>query len=672
MSKLRNVYNALLLALFLSPSVAAEAQQISRLDIPANICLGDSIPITFGFDESHNIMYQYAEVTRNIVETVFLPDGIPCSMGCAYTSSVVFNNFAPGSLITSPQAIRYLRLNIEHSYIADLYIALKCPNGSEATVMKFGGQATSPCYNSIPVNDRSWDNQNVNLIGYEDLGVPGLPDRNGCDNELNPPGTGWNYCWSNNTISNYEYASADGIIYRIGHAHNTRVDSSNVAAHTNFFHPDQSFSSLIGCPLNGEWSVRVIDGYNGDNGYLFNWELALDGNLVETSDCPVDSFVVVGAGATRIDDTLFILTLPDDITHDTTVHYIFKVYDHCGNVYDDSAIVTYRVKQHTHIYRDVIENDLPYTYNETNFDDSVTNHLFPLTDRYGCDSTVHFNLNVWRNIDLHLDTAVCSYNLPLHWLDSTFYNSCTLHYDLQTVNGADSNVTATIRVIAADTVEITKKICNGVPYTWIDGITYNDISQTAIYVIHRMPCDSIMRLHLALSDEAYHAHISAFPNPVGNDNFNVTLTDITDSESRIWTIGDRNDTARICTFIFPVTEDSVDVNLFAKNRFGCTDSTTLTIRNNTHQFWAPNAFTPNESTNRTFAIATNHVTTGTVYIYNRDGNLLTSFDLLSGSWDGTAKGRPCPQGTYVWKVDYTTMGSPQVVISRIGSVTILR
>lgn len=673
MFKPRNTYKAMLLLILLSATATARAQNISRFDIPENICLGDSVLITFGYDESHNIMYQFAEVSRGIVETVFLPDGISCgSMGCAYTSSVNFNDFAPGAQITSPQAIRYLRLNIEHSYIADLYIALFCPNGNNATIMNFGGAPTSMCYSSIPENARNWNNNHTNLMGYEDLGIPSSYDHGGCNKDQNTPGIGWNYCWSDNTISDYQYASSDGIIYRTGHAHNGRVDSSNVAAHTNFFHPEQNFNSLIGCPLNGEWTVKVIDGYSGDNGYLFSWELALDGNLVESNECPVDSFAVLGPGAVRINDSSYYLTLPANITHDSTVRYIFKIFDECGNVTDTSTFVTFRAKKNIDIHRDVIENNLPYTYNEIPFDDSVSNYIFPLTDRFGCDSIVHFYLNVWRNIDLTLDTSVCSYNLPLVWLDSTFYNSCILHYNLQTVNGADSNVTAIIRVINADTIEVMRKICDGVPYTWIDGITYDDITLSPVYVLHRTPCDSILRLHLSISDEAYYAQIRAYPNPVGNDNYNVTLTDITDSESRIWTIGDRNDTARIYTFVFPITEDSVDVTLFARNRYGCTDSTTLTIRNNTHQFWAPNAFTPDESTNRTFAIATNQVIAGTVYIYSRAGNFITSFDLLTGSWDGTAKGHVCPQGTYIWKADYTTKGSPQVVVSRVGNVTILR
>lgn len=78
MFKPRNTYKAMLLLILLSATATARAQNISRFDIPENICLGDSVLITFGYDESHNIMYQFAEVTRGIVETVFLPDGIPC------------------------------------------------------------------------------------------------------------------------------------------------------------------------------------------------------------------------------------------------------------------------------------------------------------------------------------------------------------------------------------------------------------------------------------------------------------------------------------------------------------------------------------------------------------------------------------------------------------------
>ncbi len=674
MSITRNAYYALLLALLLSASATAGAQEIVKMDVPRNICLGDSVLVTFGTRPTSNIMFQYPEVSRVVVDTVFLPDGIHCGdMGCAYTSTVNFTDFADGSTITTAEAIRYLRLNIEHSYIADIYIALTCPNGNYVDIMRFGGHPTAQCYFSIPSDSRQWLPGN-NLLGNEHLGIANRHDNDGCDASENPIGTGWNYCWSNNTVSNYEYAGSGtyGIIYRHGHAHDGRVDSSNVAEHTNFYRPDDNFHSLIGCPLNGNWTIKVIDGYSGDNGYLYNWELALDGNLVEYIECPIDSFTVDGAGAVSIDDTSFLLTLPSGITHDTTINYTFTIYDHCGNVYDTTATVTYHAEKHIYFQRYIIENDLPYTFNGTLFDDSVTNYLFPGTDRYGCDSTIRFTLNVWRNTEAQLDTTVCSYNLPLIWLDSSISESCTLHYTLHTVNGADSSVTVTIRVLNVDTVEIFKQICNGISYTWIDGNTYDDLSQTPVYVLHRTPCDSIMRLHLVLSDDRYRAHIRANPNPVGNNNLNVTLTDITDSESRRWTIGDRNDTARVCTFIFPVSEDSVDVSLFARNRHGCTDSTSLTIRNNTHQLWAPNAFTPDESTNRTFAIATNQVNTGTVYIYSRTGNYITSFDLLTGLWDGTTNGRACPPGTYVWKADFTTKGSPRTVISRVGTVTIIR
>ena len=672
-----NIYKqlskSLCILLLIFSATNAKAQRIAHFNIPDNICIGDTVRVTFGFDMSHDIMYQYPEITRGIVETVFLPDGIPCgNMRCAYTSTINFTDFAEGSIITTFEAIRYLRLNIEHSYIADIFISLTCPNGQTSTIMRFGGSPTAVCYSEIPDTANTWL-YGTNAYGYVDFGEPNIHDNEGCNTSNNPSGTGWNYCWSNNTISDYNYASGDGIIYRLGHSHNGRIDSSDVASHSKFYHPDVHFNSLIGCPLNGNWTVKVIDGFLGDNGYLFSWELALDGNLVESIECPADSFVVLGPGAIRADDTSFFLTLPDNITHDSTVRYIFKIYNNCGNVTDTSKYITFRAVQNVNINRNVIENNLPYTYNDIEFHDSISNYIFPRTDRFGCDSIVHFNLNVWRNCHTYSDTIVCANELPTYWHDTLFNHSDSIILNLLTINGADSIVTARLTVYGSDTIDVQAHICNGVPYTWINGITYYDNTQTPIFNIQdNANCDSIFRLNLFYSDDDYTAVINAHPNPVSATNYNVTLTDITDSKSRIWTIGNMNDTARICSFEFPLYEDSIIATLFAINKYGCNDSTSVIIRNGSHFLWAPNAFTPDEQINKKFFISTNHVRSGIVYIYSRTGNLITSFDLVTGFWDGNANGKPCPQGSYVWKATYTTDNAPKIQLGDIGNFILIR
>lgn len=147
---------------------------------------------------------------------------------------------------------------------------------------------------------------------------------------------------------------------------------------------------------------------------------------------------------------------------------------------------------------------------------------------------------------------------------------------------------------------------------------------------------------------------------------------ISKSSSRQWFLEDRIDTARVCSFAFAYPKDSVEVLFTGRDISGCKDTTTLMIYSNIYVYWIPNVFTPDESTNRLFSVFSRHILSGTVYIYNRSGAYITDFDVLTGSWDGTKNGIPCPQGTYVWKIDYTTDFTPEVLQSAVGTVTILR
>ena len=100
------------------------------------------------------------------------------------------------------------------------------------------------------------------------------------DPSSNMPGTGWNYCWSKNS----SYAQLSGYcdqIENIGHDAPLTVDSSRLAQSypgyadfvpgQQYYTPYQSFSRLVGCPLNGRWTIEVRDNWPLDNGYLFGW-----------------------------------------------------------------------------------------------------------------------------------------------------------------------------------------------------------------------------------------------------------------------------------------------------------------------------------------------------------------------------------------------------------------
>ena len=92
----------------------------------------------------------------------------------------------------------------------------------------------------------------------------------------------------------------------------------------------------------------------------------------------------------------------------------------------------------------------------------------------------------------------------------------------------------------------------------------------------------------------------------------------------------------------------------------------------TNTIWIPNIFTPERNDNKLFQIIGHNLAKAEVVIFHRWGMFVTRFDGLTESWDGTKKGKPCPSGTYVYKVTYSTKDEPNVVKTAVGTVTLLR
>ena len=86
--------------------------------------------------------------------------------------------------------------------------------------------------------------------------------------------------------------------------------------------------------------------------------------------------------------------------------------------------------------------------------------------------------------------------------------------------------------------------------------------------------------------------------------------------------------------------------------------------------WAPNAFTPDEGTNRRWRVEASGVGDYRLRVYSRAGHQVFAADSPAESWDGTCRGRPVPQGVYVWCVFYRdTRGLPR---SQTGTVLVVR
>lgn len=550
----------IILLLLLVPFVGG-AQSIVALNVPTDLCAGvdgtATLNVSFGQHDTHSVVIQSQHTTLSHSERTFLPDGIPCNGRCTYRSPITFNSFLPGATVTQVNDIKYVRLNIEHSYIGDLYIGIRCPNGTRATLMRFDG-AYSPCRDTIPSSARNWLSGN-NVSGATNFGIPNTgnaPTDYKCDSthRSNAPGTGWNYCWSNNTNSGYSYASDDGIIYRY-RSYRSAIDSSNVGAHTNFYRPDQNFSSLIGCPLNGTWAIEVIDGYSGDNGYIFEWELSLDATLLPPLDCVPTAYDVLGPGVSTVNDSMFRLQVPGSVVNDTSVAYTFRVISSCGDTIDTTAYInvhpspivseaveacdqyiykriTYTTDTsvvtatrsaagcdslHTmHItihpsyditFSDTImENQLPYTLGRHLVTRAVADSIIAASTVEGCDSVTHLSLVVYPNVETTVDTTLCASEMPFMW-NGRSYNATTVDtVILATTHGADSVVILNLTVHPTYNIVIYDTIVeNNLPYSF-NGQNITSSSSTTVTLASRHGCDSTVALHLTVHLNHSHLH----------------------------------------------------------------------------------------------------------------------------------------------------------------------
>ena len=486
---------------------------IMSVTVP-EMCSGGSYTLSVGHQDNDNIHLGHGETTLSLVDTIFLPDGIYCEPhGCSYRSPLTFTAYADDATIQSVEDIYYVKLNIEHSFIGDLYINITCPNGQKADLMKYGGSGNSQCNSQIVSSSRGWQsgsNMSVGTLFGDAYGY----DVVSCDatDFGNEPGVGWNYCWSNNTTQGYVYAQGEGsLIYRAGNSHNGIVDSSNVAAGTQFYHPDDSFTSLIGCPLNGDWYIEVQDGWSADNGYIFGWELALSTEALPSMEFELDHSTASGPWLTTLSDSLFQITPPAGLSHDTTIAYTFTVYDTGGCAYDTTVYITVHAIPHTEIdtavcdvltyggisytvagqytqtYTNVfgcdsiltlnlsilpptdstlvvtvVENNLPYQLNGSPYTTSGT-YTQHLDNAAGCDSLLTLVLTVLYNVTNAVDTTVCAANLPITW-HGHVYTAAGTHTNVLTAsNGVDSTVTYTLYVdeLSASVGNVTHVVCYG-------------------------------------------------------------------------------------------------------------------------------------------------------------------------------------------------------------------
>ncbi len=207
------------------------------------ICIGESNTLTFGATTQ---TWSNADSSTS-VPTTFLPDGTGSNPG-VYVNTLTFSKFQTGAVITSIADITKFWAVMEHTFLGDLSISMTCPNGSSTVLKSFpGGGGTNlgePCTGTGIGNGYLYEwfptgNNQTFLTGY------GC----GCPNVTDPCSGG----------------------------------SAGASIPADSYTPFQTYTNMIGCPLNGTWSLTIVDQWGGDDGYLFSWGVDLDSSLYPNS-----------------------------------------------------------------------------------------------------------------------------------------------------------------------------------------------------------------------------------------------------------------------------------------------------------------------------------------------------------------------------------------------------
>ncbi len=295
-----------------------------------NLCVGDAKLIHVGADvteHSIEVPDDDVRVSASMGESVetFIPDGQDCEDEHGYpqqfyTSTVHFSDFKENTRITSVDNINYVRINMEHSFIGDIQVKITCPDGREAIILEdYGNPSGTPTY-GVDDFGYEWPDPSDDGLYRVYFGEPDLYDVFDdvdyliCDKNdpHNISGVGYDYAWSNSSLYpnvGHVYQlinlSDETSRYNNGTLETTNfyhVKESDVATKTQIYAPFQSFDNLVGCHLNGDWTISVSDSWKYDNGYIFEWEISLediDNNEWEYEVTAVNSQIGTCAGSSQ-------------------------------------------------------------------------------------------------------------------------------------------------------------------------------------------------------------------------------------------------------------------------------------------------------------------------------------------------------------------------------------
>ncbi len=182
-----------------------------------------------------------------------LPDG----KGVCYESSINVTNFLPGQLLTNLNDLEGILVNMEHSWLGDITIAITAPNKAKVFLKKQVGTANDwGAYLGEPV-----DEPNINSPYYDSIAAM--------------VGKGYDYLFA--PKPQYGTMEAERKNYKYTYTDNAgQLQLNHPYLPAGKYTSEENLNGLVGTPLNGLWTLEVCDLYKEDNGYIFYWTIKMN------------------------------------------------------------------------------------------------------------------------------------------------------------------------------------------------------------------------------------------------------------------------------------------------------------------------------------------------------------------------------------------------------------
>ena len=219
-------------------------------NIPSQVCAGTEIKVRGKTNVKDNTYQVSTQQNQGSFQTGGVRSGrlfIPDNGRNEYRTSITFSDFGPGQMLSNISDLLDIFVNMEHSWARDLEIKIVCPSNKQAILHKY--DTRTRLNNRIRIGT-------PNTIDFSGVGIN--------DSSLNRPGTGQRYDWVP-TGATYTWRN--------------RVVTGDYNLPPGKYQSEDPLTNLLGCPLNGQWSLVVKDQFSMDNGWIFSWGIDFNKSL---------------------------------------------------------------------------------------------------------------------------------------------------------------------------------------------------------------------------------------------------------------------------------------------------------------------------------------------------------------------------------------------------------